>query len=143
MDKKAMEKKLIEIMENNYHNLGIVGFDQSRAKNLFTISHNDTNVFDFLHDETMRDIIQPIKYYGLEKLENVIKLYDEYNRIMDYIECSESIKSEEGMHHFLYVHPSYIDMVFNELKRYGNNVEYVTRENNTLEILLIDEIEEA
>jgi hypothetical protein len=64
------------IIEHNYKALEKVDFDQNRAKNLFTIEHNGTIIYDFLHDESLRDEVIAFQYYGFEKMNNVIREWE-------------------------------------------------------------------
>lgn len=68
-----MLKKLKEMVDYNYKQLEKVDFDQNQAENLYTIESNGQEVYDFFHDETMRDKVDPIEYYGKEKLEHISK----------------------------------------------------------------------
>lgn len=74
-------KELLQpIIDHNFRELSKVDYDQGAAKNLFTISHEGTAVFDFCHDETLIDTVEPMLYYGLEPLEKVIAAFENWKK---------------------------------------------------------------
>lgn len=68
-------KELKSVVDYNYKQLEKVEGDQNLAENLITLSHDDFEVYDPFTDETMMDKVNPIKYYGLTKVKNMIDNY--------------------------------------------------------------------
>lgn len=46
--------------------------DQSRAKNLITLEYEGMSIYNPFYDESMMHSVDPIKYYGLDKITRMI-----------------------------------------------------------------------
>lgn len=68
---------LEEIAEHNRKRVEEAGGDQNFAKDLVYLPHEEFAVYDPFVDETMRFVVDPIEYYGLN---NCLEMAAEYRR---------------------------------------------------------------
>ncbi|MNG32591.1 hypothetical protein D3C84_1186420 [compost metagenome] len=71
-----MLNTLKEIVKHNQFQLNLVEGDQGSAENLYTISHNEMDIYDFFSDETLMEDVNPLEYYDHNQLQEVVHQFN-------------------------------------------------------------------
>lgn len=64
---------LKDIVAHNENQMEKAGYDQTYAEDLYVVDKYGQDVYDFFMDETFRESVDPVEYYGKEELLKVIK----------------------------------------------------------------------
>ncbi|HWO74656.1 MAG TPA: hypothetical protein VNM69_01920 [Bacillus sp. (in: firmicutes)] len=76
MNKENILKDLEKVVEHNRLEVEKVDGDQGLAKNVIVLSHEGSSIYNPFVDESGRFEVNPIEYYGMEK---ILKMIEEFN----------------------------------------------------------------
>lgn len=71
------KEQLKELVEHNRKQVEKVGGDQNRAEGIIECPHEEFAIYDVFVDETMREEVDPVDYYGYE---NIIQMINEWKK---------------------------------------------------------------